>query len=259
MKNEVLFGDCLELMQEIPNHSIDFILTDLPYGVLNKGNKHSAWDKPVDLQKLWTQYWRILKPNGVVALFGQGMFTADLMHSQKRYWKYNWVWEKIDGVTGFLNAQKEPLRCTEDICIFYQNRPTYHPQMEENTGRFNHGQRFKSDGNKCYGKMSRKTPSEITDTHYPKNLLRFPRDNARSALYPAQKPVALLRYLIRTYTNEGDTVLDSCVGSGSTRIAAYEENRNFIGYEINPVAFDLQKKRYEDHIAQLSLFVGGAE
>ena len=255
MKNEVIFGNCLKLLPEIPDNSIDFILTDLPYGVLNTGNEHAAWDEKIDLDALWPEYWRVLKPGGVVALFAQGMFTAELMQSQSRYWRYNWTWEKTDGVTGFLNAKREPLRCTEDICIFYQSKPTYNPQMEENTGRFNHGQKFMSTGNKCYGTTKRTKPQEITDTHYPKNILRFPRDNARAALYPAQKPIALLRYFIRTYTNEGETVLDSCVGSGSTRIAAWEENRNFIGFELNQKAYELQKRRFEEHTAQMSMFV----
>lgn len=255
--NVVYNEDCLDGMKRLSDGSVDFIFTDLPYGVLNTGNSSSAWDKPIDLDRLWKEYWRVLKPDGTVALFGQGMFTEDLMQSQRKYWRYNWTWEKTDGVTGFLNAKKAPLRCTEDICIFYRKLGTYNPQMEYNTGRFNHGQKFMSGGNKCYGKVTRTEPGEITDTHYPKDVLRYPRDNSRGALYPAQKPVALCAYIIRTYSNPGETVLDSCVGSGSSRIAAYQENRNYIGFEMNPDTFRLQEDRFQTYAAQVSFFVEG--
>ena len=238
-------GDCLELMKDIPDKSIDMILCDLPYGVLNKQNKNAKWDSVIPFEPLWKQYNRIIKDNGAIVLFGSGMFTSDLMQSNKKMWKYNLIWKKGNRPTGFLNAKKQPLRIYEDICIFYKKQPTYNPQ-------FTYGDKVHSRGkagnglgkqgrNGCYGDFAM-TPAVLTNEKYPISIIDIDKEHPQ-IYHPTQKPVALLEYLIKTYTNKGDIVLDNCMGSGSTGVACKKLNRNFIGIELDENYFNIAKER----------------
>lgn len=169
----LMHGDCLELMNQIPDKGIDMILCDLPYGVLNKGNPAAKWDSPLPLDALWRQYTRIIKDNGAIVLFGSGMFTASLMMSQRRLWRYNLIWGKIQ-TTGFLNANRMPLRRHEDVCVFYKRLPAYDPQMIiTEPRRRNHG--YHHDRNSCYGAFSDKTDSPIVENKYPSSIIRISR------------------------------------------------------------------------------------
>lgn len=247
-KVELYCGDCLELMNDIPDKSIDMILCDLPYGCLNKSNPLAKWDSIVPFEKLWEQYERIVKNNGIVVLFGNGMFTAELMLSNKKMWRYNLVWDKV-AKTGFLNSKKMPLRQHEDICVFYKKLPVYNPQMSKcELHKRNHskGNGKHQNTNQCYGKFI-ETPTIISDEKYPTSIISVSKEHCNGKFYhPTQKPVALLEYLIKTYTNEGETVLDNCMGSGSTGTACLNTNRNFIGMEIDEKYFEIAKKRIEE-------------
>lgn len=234
-------GDCLELMKNIPDKSVDMILCDLPYGTTR-----NKWDTPIDLSSLWQQYQRLVKNNGAICLFAQAPFDKVLGASNLKMFKYEWVWQK-DNATGFLNAKKMPLKIHENILVFYSNPPVYNPQMRigfkpytQKSGR----------GSTNYGKQI-SVVTENKGKRYPIDILNFQRD--RFKLHPTQKPVALLEYLIRTYTNEGETVLDNCMGSGSTGVACLNTGRNFIGMELDAGYFEIAKKRiYEgmDNIEQ---------
>lgn len=248
--------DCLVGMKEIPDKSVDAIICDLPYGVLNKGNKHAKWDNVIPFGPLWEQYERIIKDNGAIVLFGQGMFTAQLMVSNPSLWRYNLVWDK-GRATGFLNANRMPLRYHEDIIVFYKNLPTYNPQMEDLNGREpNHpqGHGNHNEKNQCYGNVKRINPT-YEDKKHPRSIIKIKAVHCSEGQHhPTQKPVELLRYLIRTYTNDGETVLDNCMGSGTTAVAAIRENRHFIGFELNEEYYNLACKRIEKEKAQLTLF-----
>lgn len=250
-------GDCLLLMKDIPDKSVDMILCDLPYGVLNAKNINAQWDKILPFNDLWKSYKRIIKDNGVIVLFASGMFTADLMQSNRRMWKYNLVWKKGNRPTGFLNAKKQPLRITEDICVFYRKQPTYNPQFTIGEKVHSRGKARNAIGtqsrNGCYGEF-RCTPAVLTNEKYPLTLIDIPKEYP-SKHHPTQKPVALLEYLIKTYTNKGDTVLDNCMGSGSTGVACVNTGRNFIGMELDPKYFDIAVQR----IAEAERKIKGGE
>ena len=214
-------GDCLELMKDIPDKSIDMILCDLPYGTTR-----NKWDSIIPLNDLWMQYERIIKDNGAIVLFSQMPFTAELVHSNLNLFKYEWIWQKENG-TGFLNAKKMPLKIHENIEIFYKKTPTYNPQMRKG---FKPYSQMSGRGSSNYGEQIR--IQTINDgERYPIDIIEFKRDKEK--LHPTQKPVALLEYLIKTYTNENETVLDNCMGSGSTGVASINTNRNFIGIELD--------------------------
>lgn len=252
----LLRGDCLEILPTMADCSCDMALVDLPYGCLNKGNKHAAWDKELPLDALWEQWTRIVKPNGAIVLFGQGMFSAKLMLSQPKLWRYNLVWDKCRA-TGFLNANKMPLRYHEDILVFYRSLPTYNPQMEELNGRErNHPQGYGEhrEYNRCYGNIKRITP-QIYDKKHPRSIIKIAKEHGRKehALHPTQKPIVLMEYLIKTYTNEGDTVLDCTMGSGSTLVACVNTGRRGIGIELMQEYYDIAVKRVKDAQAQLKL------
>ncbi|MDR1209950.1 MAG: site-specific DNA-methyltransferase [Clostridiales bacterium] len=223
--NRVFEADCLEKMKDIPDHSVDMVLCDLPYGMTQ-----NAWDSYIPLDHLWAQYLRIVKANGVIALTSHGVFTAKLILSQEKLFKYKWVWEKSKP-TNFLNAKKQPLRKHEDVCVFYQRQPTYHPQMTQGTA-YDKGVR-KNQLSGCYG--------DFEPVHVHSDGERYPTDiiyvktaeSEGEVVHPTQKPVELGRYLIRTYTEPGDVVLDNTCGSGSFLAAAMLEGRNFIGIEKN--------------------------
>jgi site-specific DNA-methyltransferase (adenine-specific)/modification methylase len=217
----------------------------LPYGVLNKKNTNAQWDRILPFDKLWEQYERIIKDDGAIVLFASGMFTAQLMMSNPKLWKYNWVWKKGNRPTGFLNAKKQPLRLTEDVCVFYKKQPTYNPQMTY--GEKAHSKGGAGNGvnkqarNDCYGTF-KSTPTVMTNEKYPVTIIDIDKEHPQS-FHPTQKPVALCEYLIKTYTNEGDLVLDNCMGSGSTGVAAVNLNRNFIGIELNDEYFEIAQER----------------
>lgn len=248
MSNITLYhGDCLQEMNNIQDKSIDMILTDLPYGVLNRSNPSAKWDSIIPLDLLWNQYKRVIKDNGAIVLFGQGMFTAQVMMSNPRWWRYNLVWDK-ELTTGFLNAHRMPLRSHEDIMVFYNKLPTYNPQMTEGKPLHARGNAYKSkdNTNRTYGDFEPTEDVRKGSTEkFPKSVLHFPKPHPSTVLHSAQKPVPLLEWLIKTYTNEGEIVLDSCMGVGSTGIACKNTNRDFTGIELDDKFFEIAKKSLE--------------
>lgn len=249
---QLIHGDCLVEMQKIADKSIDCIICDLPYEVLNKGNKHAQWDKMLPLDKLWEQYKRIIKDNGAIILFGQGMFTAQLMVSNPKMWRYNLIWQKGGRCSGFLNAKKMPLREHEDILVFYKSLPTYNPQMvkcEPHQRNHSRGKQEKEQTNRCYGVFG-KAEDIITDYKYPKSILNFKRPHPQ--IHPTQKPIPLIEWLVKTYTNENELVLDNTMGSGTTAVACVNMNRKFIGIELDENYFNIAKQRIDEAIKKKS-------
>lgn len=227
-------GDCLELMNEIPDKSIDMILCDLPYGTTA-----CKWDSVIPFEPLWGGYLRIIKPNGAIVLFCKQPFTTELIHSNLNLFKYALVWQK-DNHDNPLMAKKRFLNITEDIAIFYQKQCTYNPQGIIEVNKITKQGR----GRSLSQKNDRKSEYVQTFTNYPRNILTFKRDLPN--IHPTQKPVALLEYLIKTYTNEGEVVLDNCMGSGSTGVACINTNRDFIGYELNEEYFNIAQNRLRE-------------
>lgn len=254
--NEIYNEDCLEGMKRITDGSVDCIICDLPYEVLNKGNEHAQWDRIIPFEPLWEQYERVIKDNGAIVLFAQGMFTAKLMMSNERLWRYNLIWNKI-APTGFLNANRMPLRRHEDICVFYKTLPKYNPQMEKcEPHRHNHdkGSMKGNPKNRCYESFI-DLPTVISDEKFPTSIIDIAKEHSVGKFFhPTQKPVNLIAYLIKTYTNEGETILDNCMGSGTTAIAAIRTKRNFIGFELQKEYYDIANKRIKQEQMQLSLF-----
>lgn len=223
--NRVIEGNCLEIMQQLPDNSIDMVLCDLPYGTTQ-----NKWDSVIPLDKLWKEYKRIVKPNGAIVLTSQGIFTANLIVSNPKMFKYKWVWEKSKS-TNFLNAKKQPLRKHEDVCVFYQKQPVYHPQMVEGEP-YNKGMR-KDQLSGSYGDFH-SVHVQSDGMRYPTDILYFKTSESEGeVIHPTQKPISLGRYFVKTYTNPGDVVLDNTSGSGSFLVAALLEGRNFIGIEKN--------------------------
>ena len=251
MIDKIFCMDCLEGMKQIPDGTIDAVICDLPYEVLNKGNECAQWDRLIPFEPLWEQYLRVCKLNAPIILFCQGMFTAQLLMSQPKLWRYNLVWKKGGMVSGFLNAEKMPLRNHEDIAIFYRKLPTYNPQKVKGVPCHNKGGGNHKFTQQCYGKMH-DTPTVITDEKYPISIIDYDRD--KDAWHPTQKPVDLLRYLVLTYTNEGDTVLDNCSGSGTTAVACVKEKRHFICFEKDETYWKKSVERVKNEKLQLTLF-----
>lgn len=239
--NKVYKGDCLELMKDIPDESIDMILVDPPYE-----RTHNKWDSIIPLDKMWEQYLRIIKPNGCIAIFADGMFMADLMKSQEKLWKYNLVWDKVLS-TGFLNANRQPLRVHEEVCIFYKKPPVYNPQKV--LGAMNHSKgKKKACDNNNYGKYGFvDNREELGEWKHPTSILRFQKPHPSVVTHPTEKPVELCEWLIKSYTNKGDTVLDSCAGSGTTCIAAISTGRNYIAMECEDKYYRAIQKRISDY------------
>jgi DNA modification methylase len=261
--DKLINADCLIAMKDIPDKSIDMILCDLPYEVLHKNNPHAQWDRKIPFDKLWEQYNRVIKDNGAIVLFAQGMFTAELMMSNPKMWRYNLVWDKCR-VTGFLNANRMPMRCHEDICVFYKSLPTYNPQYTDGEPNHSRGNGVHKETNRCYGKYKSgrtydydKQIKKVAPTHpnekFPKSIISIKKEHETKVYHPTQKPVALLEYLIKTYSNEGETILDNTMGSGSTGVAAKRLNRNFIGIELNEKYFKIAVKRIQQTTQQLFL------
>ncbi len=235
---KLLHGDCIEEMKKIEEGSVSLILSDLPYGTtLNE------WDKKIPLEPLWEQFLRVLKPNGVVALWSQMPFTAELVMSKPKLFRYEWVIEKTKG-TGFLNAKKMPLKTHENVLIFYKKLPVYNPQKTTGHKPVHTYTKHVDDGNNYEATMIGISGGRNTG-RYPRDVLKFKWDTQKSSLHPTQKPVAANEYFIKTYTNEGDTVLDAVMGSGSTGIACLNTNREFIGIELNDEYFKIAKERLE--------------
>jgi len=249
MSYQLIHGDCLEVMPTLADKSIDAIVCDLPYGTTN-----CSWDSVIPFEPLWAQYKRIIKPKGAIVLFGSQPFTSALVMSNIEWFKYCWVWKK-DKATGHLNALVQPMADCEDIAVFGENGIRYYPQVEpkqkENIRPLS--RRAPTDS---YGKYNEQAERLIPlDMSFPKRVLNFPTTNhGERGYHPTQKPVSLLRYLLRTYTNEGETILDNTMGSGSTIVAAIQEGRNAIGIERDADYFAIAQRRCLEATYQPSLF-----
>ena len=230
------FGDCLEVMQELPDQSIDMIFTDLPYQTTR-----NHWDVMIDLNELWKQYKRLVKPHGCIALWAQAPFSHILAASNPSMYRYEWVIEKTKA-TGHLNAKRMPMKSHETIQIFYKKLPTYHPQMTSGHPPVHSYIKHTDDGS-CYGRTRTGISGGGSTLRYPRDVLHFAWDTQKSSLHPTQKPVAACEYMIRTYTDEGDTVPDSCMGSGTTGKACQSTGRNFIGIEKDELIFTAAQER----------------
>ena len=233
-------------MQEIPEKNIDMILCDLPYGVTAK----NKWDNVIPFEPLWKEYMRIIKEHGAIVLFGQDKFTAECMLSNKKMHRYNLIWDKVL-TSGFLNANRMPLREHEDIMVFYNRLPTYNPQKVKGNPCHSKG-KVVGDMNDIQVQNNNYNNFLCVDTvgnmKFPTSILKFPHPS--KSIHPTQKPVELLEYLIKTYTNEGNVVLDNCMGSGSTGVACVNTNRSFIGIELDDTYFEIAKKRIENQLRE---------
>ena len=228
-KIELIQGDCLEAMKSIPAESVDMVLTDPPYGTTA-----CKWDSIIPLAPMWEQLKRVIKPNGAIVMTASQQFTTTLIASNMKMFKYCWYWNK-NFKTGHLNAKKQPMRSVEDILVFYSKQVAYNPQGIEEHGKIKNRGVGASTNNKC-GAVNIQT-----HTGYPDQVLKFDRDIP--SVHPAQKPVALMEYLIKTYTNEGETVLDFTMGSGTIGVACVNTGRNFIGIELDPDYFKIAEAR----------------
>lgn len=231
-------GDCLDIMPTLAPGCVDMVLCDLPYGTTQ-----NKWDSVLDLARLWAAYARLGKPSAAKVFTAAQPFTSALVMSNAREFKYDWVWHKPKG-TGHLNAKKQPLRDKEDIAVFYAEQPTYNPQMTPGTPYKNKAGKdhtSKSSMTESYGSYTN-FRNDNAGLRYPKQVIAFGVVE-RGTLHPTQKPVALMEYLIKTYTNPGDTVLDNCMGSGTTGVACVNTGRNFIGIEKDPAYFAIAQNR----------------
>jgi DNA modification methylase len=240
-KNEnvwLMQGDCLERMKEIPDGSIDAIITDPPYGTTA-----CKWDSIIPLEPMWEQLKRVIKPNGAIVMTASQPFTSALIMSNPKWFKYGLVWEKSQAV-GHLNAWRMPLRQHEDICVFYQKQCTYNPQLVDKPKENQRPVTSRTKTSECYGDHKLDSHRCPPDKSMPRSVIKF--SNQQRQVHPTQKPVTLMEYLIKTYTNEGETVLDFTMGSGTTGVACVNTNRNFIGIELDQGYFDIACKRIED-------------
>jgi site-specific DNA-methyltransferase (adenine-specific) len=236
-------------MDRIPDGSVDMILSDLPYGTTR-----NKWDSVIPLGSLWEQYQRIIKPHGSVLLTAQMPFSASLVLSNWDYFRYEWIWDKVNRKTGFLNVNRQPLRVTESVLVFYSKQPVFNPQMA-----LGEPYRATSKGAKTsnYGPQKDGVTTLNNGEYYPTNLISIAADERglHGRIHPTQKPVALFEYLIRTYTNPGETVLDNAIGSGTTAIACINTDRHYIGFEKDPEYFSVAQRRIDQHKPQLQLAI----
>ena len=244
--------DCFDGMSLIDDKSIDMILCDLPYGTTQ-----CSWDVVIPFEPLWEEYKRIIKDNGAILLFGMEPFSSYLRLSNIEMFKYDWIWDKVKG-TGFLNAKIQPMRNHEIISVFYKKQCKYYPQMTENHERKVSLKRRNQPQTAVYGKTDKVTYYDSTQ-RYPRSIQAFSTDTQKSSIHSTQKPVALCEYLIKTYTDVGDLVLDNCAGSCSTGIACHNTGRRFIGFEKDEEIFKKAKQRLVEHKSQISLFDLGME
>lgn len=245
--NKIYQGGCLELMKGIPDESIDMILCDLPYGTTK-----CKWDIIIPFDDLWEQYNRIIKERGAIVLFGSEPFASNLRLSNLKHYKYDWHWIKSKG-QGFFNVKKMPLKTIETISVFYKKLPTYNPQGIIEYGKTIVNPQGKLDN---ANHMSGHNGGNVKTKEYVREFTNYPRQELEFGvvgrpLHNTQKPVDLLEYLIKTYTVEGETVLDNCIGSGSTAIAAINTNRNYIGIELEQEYVDITIKRINEHLINL--------
>ncbi len=246
--NKIYKMDCLEYMKNLADKSIDIILCDLPYGTTK-----NDWDKKIDFTLLWEQYERIIKDNGAIVLFAQSPFDKELAISNLNLFRYEWIWEK-SSASGFLNASKMPLKAHENILVFYKSLPTYNPiktKGHKKVSRASHKTNCKQSSN--YGKQMH-TKDYCSDERYPRSVLKFGLDKYNENYHPTQKPIKLLEYLIKTYTNENEIVLDNCIGSGSTAVACINTKRNFYGCEIQEEYVQISNKRIKQALGKVGLF-----
>lgn len=229
-------GNCLDIMTNIPDKSIDMIFADLPFGTTQ-----NKWDCPIDLDKLWRQYKRIIKDNGCIALWCQVPYNVTLGASNMEMLKYEWIIEKTNA-TGHFNAKKMPMKAHENIMIFYKRPPIYNPQKTSGHKPVNAYKKHTGDGSNYNASIIGRSGGGQTE-RYPRDVLKFKWDTQKSSLHPTQKPLAACEYFIKTYSNEGDTILDNCMGSGTTGVACKRLNRNFIGIELKESYFMIADKR----------------
>lgn len=234
----IYHGDCLEIMPTLPAASVDLVLCDLPYGTTQ-----NKWDRVLPLPALWAAYSRLSTPRTAFVFTAAQPFTTALIESHREWFRYALVWDKV-GTTGFQTAKVRPLRRHEDLCVFYAKRSTYNPQMETR-GQARHKGGSKTD-NGCYGGL-RSAPS-FNNTYYPTSIVQVSNAAKVGLVHPTQKPVALMEYLIKTYTNPGDTVLDNCMGSGTTGVACVNTGRSFIGIEIEERYCEIAAKRLSQEV-----------
>lgn len=234
---ELLQGDCLELLRDVPAESVDMVLCDPPFG-----STQNAWDCVIPTPPLWENLTRVCKPNAAMLFFSQMPFAAELVTSNRKMFRYEWIWQKSNK-TGFLNAKKMPLKEHENILVFYQRLPTYNPQMQKGK---THTRNKSGSRSANYGKYF-PLKSTTTDEYFPSDIISFPCifHTNETQVHPTQKPVPLLEYLIRTYTDESETVLDCCMGSGSTGVAAINTGRGFVGIELDPGYFQIAQRRIQ--------------
>lgn len=233
----LMLGDCLERMKEIPSGSVDMILTDPPFGTTK-----CSWDSVIPFEPMWAELKRIIKPNGAIVLFGAEPFSSLLRCSNIKDFKYDWIWEKSKA-TGFLNSKRQPLRAHEIISVFYSKPPTYTPQMTEGVA-YNKGVRKEQTHNDVYGSFDQ-VEVKSDGLRFPRSVQYFKTAESEGGFHKTQKPVALLEYLIKTYTQENETVLDFTAGSFSTGVACLNTNRKFIGVEMSELYFNIAKDRLE--------------
>ena len=242
-ETKLLYGDCLELMEDIPNSSVDMILTDPPYGTTA-----CKWDSIIPLEPMWAQLKRIIKPNSAIVMTASQPFTTTLIASNMKMFRYCWVWDKTTHAN-FQLAKLQPLKITEDVIVFShgrsangaKNKAIYYPIMGKHDKPISGG----TPSTKLLNNHSMKAVKNRTES-YPKNVITFKRPSVNDRLHPTQKPVALMEYLIKTYTNEGEMVLDFTMGSGTTGVACKNLNRDFIGIELDKEYFEIAKKRIEE-------------
>lgn len=241
MTSKVIFGDCLEVMGNLPPQSVDMVLCDLPYGVTK-----CKWDNKLNLMSLWECYEAIVKPNCAIVLTSKQPFTTELIHSKQSLFKYCMVWEKSKA-TGFLNAKRRPLEAHEDIVVFSKGLPPYYPQMQTG-GKYNKGVRKEQTTEDVYGKFDRKLVSS-SGGRYPRSVVYFKTaESEGKTFHKTQKPIALFEYLIKTYTNEGALILDNCAGSGTTGLAALNTNRRYCLIEKDPFCIDIINSRLQSKL-----------
>ena len=242
MSNIQIFnGDCLEVMDNLIQQGIkiDAIITDIPYGTTR-----CKWDSVIPFEEMWKRIKEIRKPTTPIVLFGSEPFSSSLRLSNIKEYKYDWKWEKTQA-TGFFNAKKQPMRCIEDICVFYQKQCLYNPQKTEGHKPVNSYTKYLSTVNKTevYGKCTKELSGGGNTDRFPRQLLTYSSDKQTCYLHPTQKPLELMEYLVKTYSNENDLVLDFTMGSGTTGVACKKLNRNFIGIELDEKYFNIAKER----------------
>ena len=239
MNDILLEGDCLIHLKKIPNKSVDMIFTDLPYGTT-----HNQWDIKIDLKALWKEYERVIKDNGAILMFAQSPYDKILACSNLKLYRYEWIIEKSKA-TGHLNAKKMPMKAHENILVFYKKTPKYNPQKTTGHKPINSYTKHQTDGS-CYGKTKAGISGGGNTDRYPRDVLQFKWDTQKSSLHPTQKPLECAEYFIKTYSDIGDTILDTCAGSGTILLAAKNLNRRYIGIE--------KEKQYIDVIMCQTVF-----